>query len=646
MASARRLAAIVFTDIVGFTAITQADEAGALRLLREQDRQVRPILELHRGSQVKSIGDGLLLEFPSALGAVEFAVDLLRHVRERNAREPPPALRLRIGIHVGDIQGEGGDVLGDTVNLASRLESAAEPGGICVSEAVYLQVRNKTAVRFAHGGSRTLKGVQEPLVVYTVSDAALTPAEPRAPGSAASRLAVLPFANMSPDPQDEYFADGLTEEVISELSRTKGMQIIARTSVMRFKGNPRSVREVGQELGVQLVLEGSVRKSANRLRVTTQLIDAASEGHLWGEQFDRELNDVFAVQSEIAGNVAAQLGLTLSRSQPESKPENLDAYLLYLRGRNLWNRRDEPSVERALGLFERAVALEPTLALGYTGVADCWMIRHHNHESVSWKEAGPKVKGALARALELQETLPEAHASLGLASMIDYDWDRAGRELRRAIELNPSYVPARNWYHIYLQDLGEWVAAERELNLAYQLDPLSAVILLNQGFAAAVRGDRLRAESFWSACLELGAEQNVMAHIQRIMYRTAWGPPAAAEEASRVLEAIFADTSGHAEAEYWSYPAIALALDGRRSDAAASLERLHDLAKSTYVPHRAFAYGYAALGDADRFFEWATRSVEDHSADPGPFRAIPILAPYRGDARFAPLWTALHLSAG
>ena len=645
MPGPRRLAAIMFTDLAGFTELAQADEARALASLEEQRKIVAPLVQLHNGRIVKSMGDGMLIEFPDARGAVAAALDVQRHLREAEVRPGSTALRMRIGVHLGDVQEEGTDIVGDAVNIASRLEPLAEPGGICVSEQVYLQVRNKLPAEFVLMGLQRLKGLQEPLQAYRVSEAANRPPVPDPATVSISRLAVLPFANMSPDPQDEYFADGLTEEVTSELSRLGGVQIIARTSAMRFKGGARGVKEVGKELGVQLVLEGSVRKAANRLRVTTQLIDASTEAHVWGEKYDRELNDIFAVQSEIASHVASQLGLTLSRAHATNASGDLDAYFLYLKGRHLWNRRSATSVRQALELFERAVTLDPGLALAYTGIADCWMIRQHNHEDVSWAEAGPKVKAAISEALRLQESLPEAHASLALAYADDYEWGRAEPEFLRAIELNPSYSAVRNWYHIYLQAVARPAEAARQLDIAYQLDPFSPVILMNQGNLSATRGERTRAESFWKACIELDTELNPMLHFQRIMFRSHWGEQDGALSAFRAVEGIYTDESGKAEEEFWGYPAAALALVGRLDDARRSVERLHAIARGTYVPARSFSFADAALGDSDRFFEWTSRAIDDHSADPGQLQGFPITAQFLRDPRAGQIWRQFGLPA-
>src|SRR5580658_84758 len=336
----RHLAAIMFMDIVGFTALAHAHESDALQVLDRHNQLLRPFFARFHGREVKTMGDAFLVEFGSALEATNCAVEIQLRLREQLRTSPTPdRVQIRIGVHLGDVVESNGDLLGDAVNIASRIEPLAEPGGICISGPVYDQVQNKVEMRFERIDSPGLKNVQMPIPVYRV----VLDAEPSPTGTGPvatevlRRLAVLPFTNMSPDPQDEFFADGLTEEIITELSRIPRLRVIARTSVMRYKSAPKPIREVGSELRVGYVLEGSVRKAGQRIRITTQLIDAATEEHLWADRFDRDLADVFAVQDDIATSVAGALDLRLrsTGSAARQGPVNVEAYTLYLRGRFL-----------------------------------------------------------------------------------------------------------------------------------------------------------------------------------------------------------------------------------------------------------------------------------------------------------------------
>ncbi len=297
----------MFTDIVGYTHMSQANESLALEVLQEHQRLIRSTFAAHGGTEVKTMGDAFLVEFMSALEAVECAVEMQRKMGERNASAPPSRkVELRIGIHVGDVVHGPGDIYGDAVNVASRIEPLAEHGGICISQQVFDQIRNKISFKIDKVGDVKLKNVELPLGVYKIdltgssasSDESSLPKE---------RLAVLPFVNISPDPSDEYFADGLTEELITKLSEIWGLKVIARTSVMGYKRKDKKVSEISTELGAGSIIEGSVRKAGDRVRISVQLVDARTEEHLWSSNYDSKLDDIFAVQSDVASKVAASL---------------------------------------------------------------------------------------------------------------------------------------------------------------------------------------------------------------------------------------------------------------------------------------------------------------------------------------------------
>jgi len=469
----------MFTDLAGFTARAHEDEAGALQLLREQDTVFQPVLEAHAGRQVKAIGDGRLIEFPNALDAVECAVDLQRRLHETDSSRSGPGLPMRVGIHLGDVQGVGSDILGDAVNIASRIEPLAEPGGICVSSHVYDQIRNKVPYQFRMLDSKALKGIRDPIGVYKIVLPWNAPRSPRS-DSEAPRLAVLPLTNISPDPHDEYFADGLTEELIAVLSRVHGLRVIARTSVSQYKTAPKPVRQIGSELGVDAVLEGSVRRAGNRLRITLQLIDASTEDHRWAEKYDRELDDVFEIQAEVAEKTAGALRLELLGSERDSlrrtPTHDLEAYDLYLRGIAAFQRTaDEgwtrPGVEGAVRYFDAAIARDPTSSLFHSYLANVLIAAAG--ESIPQAEVQSRVPQLVARALELDPEESDAHTASGnLALQFELNWERAEHEFRSAIRLNPSNMSAHAWYGILLATLGRFSEAHAEFDAAIALDPL------------------------------------------------------------------------------------------------------------------------------------------------------------------------------
>jgi adenylate cyclase len=300
----------MFTDMVGFTTMAQLDEGAAFRLLEEQRALLRPVISAHGGRVVKTLGDGFLVEFPSAVESVRCAQNIQIELGRRNdSVEAGRRFSLRVGIHVGDILGDGDDIAGDAVNVASRLEPLAEPGGICVSGQVIDQIRNKLPATWQQLALPSLKNVAARIEVYRLDPAPNggTASSPTPHVHSYVRIAVLPFANLSPEPADEFFADGLTEEIITRLAQGTALRVVARGSVMQYKGVRKGIREIGRELAVGSILEGSVRRSANIVRITVQLIDAGTEEHLWAHRFDRELTDAFAIQDEVAQGVSAVL---------------------------------------------------------------------------------------------------------------------------------------------------------------------------------------------------------------------------------------------------------------------------------------------------------------------------------------------------
>src|SRR5229473_8569888 len=434
----------MFTDMVDFTTISEKNEALALTLLEEHRKLLRPVFVRHEGLEVKTIGDGFLVEFPSALEAVRCALEIQQLMHRRNEKTPSGRrILLRVAVHLGDVEHRDGDVYGDAVNIASRIQSLADPGGICITQQVFDHVRNNEEFRTIPLGQNQLKNVQIPTVVYRVlpatGGAKLTKSDALEP----RRVAALPLAMLSSDHQDEYFADGLTEEIINTLSSIPGLNVIARTSGMKYKQVNKSVSEVGRELKVGTILEGSVRKAGGRVRITIQLIDVASEAPIWAQKYDRELEDVFKIQTDIAERVAEALKVQLLRENrkliEEKAPEDIGAYVLYLRGRYYWSKRTKEDLEKAIAYFREAIEKDPNYALAHAGMADCYTLMGR-HLYIPRREAYSKARDYANRALELNDNLAEAHTSLAaVLTIYDWDWDAAEEHFRRAIHLNPNY---------------------------------------------------------------------------------------------------------------------------------------------------------------------------------------------------------------
>src|SRR6516162_2556656 len=370
MTASRRLAAILAADIAGYSRLMGADEVGTLQALREHRRAADPLIAQFGGRVVKTTGDGVLIEFGSVVGAVECALGLQRLAAERNAGiSAERRMEWRIGIHIGDVLIEADDILGDGVNIAARLEGIAEPGGICLSEDAFRQVRGKVEAGFVDTGEQSLKNIARPLRVYSV--AAKGSAQPNERPAALAlpdkpSLAVLPFQNMTGDTEQDYFVDGVVEEITTAISRVPWLFVIARNSSFTYKGRAVEVKQVAQELGVRYVLEGSVRKAGNRVRITGQLIDTTTSAHIWADRFDGALDDIFELQDQVASSVAGAIEPKLRQSEIERanrKPTaNLTAYDLYLRALAQSYRFTDQGFAEAVVLARQALAIDPAYA--------------------------------------------------------------------------------------------------------------------------------------------------------------------------------------------------------------------------------------------------------------------------------------------
>jgi adenylate cyclase len=451
----RRLAAIFAGDVAGYSRLMGQDEAGTLARLRALRRELTdPKFAEHKGRIVKTTGDGLLVEFPSVVEAVACAVAIQRGMSERNAEIPADQrMEFRIGVHLGDVIVEEEDIHGDGVNVAARLEALAEPGGICISDDAFRQVRGKIEAEFADIGEQNLKNIARPLRVYRIGPSAATE-QPTASSTALPppdkpSIAVLPFANLSGDPEQEYFADGMVEEIITALSRIRWLFVIARNSSFTYKGQATDVKQVGRELGVRYVLEGSVRKAGGRVRITAQLIDALGGAHLWADRFDGFLEDVFDLQDEVASSVAGVIEPALQAAETArsaARPTaDLTAYDLYLRAYAMVHSSAR-QIPEALRLTEQAIARDPRYgpALAWAALC-CYRLLVDNRSEDDPAAAALKSADFARRALEVAGDDPGvlANAALPLA----YFGEDIGAMMAlvdRALALNPSY--ARGWH--------------------------------------------------------------------------------------------------------------------------------------------------------------------------------------------------------
>ncbi|MBI3416909.1 MAG: tetratricopeptide repeat protein, partial [Verrucomicrobia bacterium] len=557
----RKLAAIMFTDMVGYSALSQRNEKLAQELLEEHRALLRPLFPRFNGTEIKTIGDAFLVEFHSALEAAQCGIEIQRALAKRNHDVPADRrIEIKIGIHIGDVVHRGGDVYGDGVNIASRIEPLAGAGGICVSMDVERQIRNALEARFEKLAPTELKNISVAMDLFRIvlpwetqsssrresahseraarddehetkiqrrlTSAATkfglvtlvvlfvaglgwwlihqsrqttkqiaqsstnspsaatapvtsnTPPVVAAPAADQKSIAVLPFVNMSADKDNEYFSDGITEEILNALARTPGLRVAARTSAFSFKGKNESIQRIGELLKVGVVLEGSVRRAGNQLRITAQLINVADGFHLWSDTFDRKAEDVFAIQIDVAQRVQEVLQVKLlaggSPNATLAGTDNLEAYDLYLRGRHFWNQRTGVDIERAVGLFQQATEKDPKFAAAYAGLASSYALLPI-YAAVPKRDALPKARAAARRALELDGRLAEAHTVLAGCAWHDWDWVEAEQEFQEALRLNPNHGTSHHWYALLLRDQGKMEQALAEMRKAQAVDSLSPI---------------------------------------------------------------------------------------------------------------------------------------------------------------------------
>jgi len=476
----RKLAAILAADVAGFSRLMGVDEVGAARVLREHRAALDPLIASHGGRIVKTTGDGVLLEFPSIVVAVECALAIQRLMAERNAEVPQDRRMLfRIGVNLGDVLIEDDDILGDGVNIAARLEGIAEPGGICISESSYQQVRDKLDVRFEDLGEQQLKNISRPVRVYRVPLGG-SPAKERPTLALPDKpsIAVLPFQNMSGDPEQDYFADGMVEEIITALSRFGSLFVTARNSSFAYKGRAVDVKQVGRELGARYVLEGSVRKAASRVRITGQLIDTLTGVHLWADRFESALEDVFDLQDQVTASVVGAIAPKLEQAEIERakrKPtDSLDAYDHYLRGKaSFYQLANRQTNAEALRLFNRAIELDPDFASAYGMATNCYNFRKTSGWTTDPANDFAETERLARRAVQLGKDDAEALATggYGLAFVV-LDLEAGAAFIERALVLNPNLAAAwlfGSWIKIWLGD--PEMAIER-IARAMRLSPL------------------------------------------------------------------------------------------------------------------------------------------------------------------------------
>jgi TolB-like protein/Flp pilus assembly protein TadD len=614
--------------MVGYTALGQKNESLSLALVDEQRKLLRPIFKRHDGKEIKTMGDAFLVEFPSALDAVRCAYDIQRATREFNISLPnEKRVHLRVGVHLGDVVESQGDISGDAVNVASRIEPLAEDGGVCLTQQVYDHVQNKFELPLMSMGKKTLKNVLAPLEVYRIVMPWEVAEAPKSQILDRNRLAVLPFVNMSPDPNDEYFADGLTDELISKLSQVGGLEVIARTSVMNYKKKEKNISQIGRELEVGTIMEGSVRKAGNRIRVTAQLINVNTEGHLWSSSYDRDLEDIFAIQTDIATKVSESAPAAINRKGsgvPGQETRDLEAYTSFLRGSQLLYQSSEESLREAVKLFEKAIERDPSFARAYVGLANCHL-RLGNIGYDPYAESVERARARVRQALELSEDLAEAHAALSVVMFNEDDLIGSENEAKKAIELNPNLPEAYEALSGVAANRGDATETVRLIETYYRLDPIRPSYVSDMGRAYFYVGRESEALEHWSKTSQFAPFGTYVVEVE---YYIVKGDLEKANELLGMAEKL---QPTHPET-LWLRGYVA-AVKGERDQALRMIE-LIQLSNKGDLSFNWIGFIRYALGDLDGFFDCMNKALERHALNVVELMHSPLFAKVRTDPRY------------
>ena len=614
MPQSRQLAAIMFTDIVGYTALMGDDEQKAFELLGKNRQLQKPLIEKYGGKWIKELGDGILASFPTVTDAVMCAGEI------QKACLSIDDLKLRIGIHLGEVVFEDNDVFGDGVNIASRIQALAPIGGIWISDSVHKNISNKKGIDSKFACEEILKNVKEPVRIYEVNVQINIPDSPdnllektesikKIPEKS---IAVLPFVNMSNDPEQEYFSDGMAEEILNSLSHLKDLKVAGRTSSFQFKGKHTDLREVGEKLGVGSVLEGSVRKQGNKLRITAQLINVKDGFHLWSEKYDRDMNDIFAIQDEIALAITENLKVILLEKEKaiitKTHTQNTEAYEFYLKGRFYLNKR---FLLQSLEQFKKSVEIDPYFAKAYSGLADAYIILGF-YNFLPAKETMPKGKQAADAAVRLDNSLCEPYCSLGMYyASYEWNWEESKQNFLKSIQLNSRYVQSHVWFgHYYLSWIeGNLEEGKKHLNIAIELEPHNAMSYINKYAVLFTMGNF--DEAFQSA--KQGYEMDPDSLIGNRIMGLAYLFKKEYAQAIKFLD--FASKLSN----YAAFNQVDLirlyTSTGSMEKARIVMEDLKlKLKEGKYVSACIMSFASGFLGDIDEAFNWLEKAYEEHDA--------------------------------
>ncbi|MEO9884193.1 MAG: adenylate/guanylate cyclase domain-containing protein [Balneola sp.] len=605
----RSLAAIMFADMVGYTKLMQQDESKA-KVLRDRQRNVvDKRIAIHNGKVMQYYGDGTLSMFSSAIKAVEAAQEIQEELQN------DPQVPLRIGIHIGDVVHDNEGVFGDAVNVAARVQSLSIAGGVMISGKVFEEIKNHPGIKVEAFGEHDLKNVFNPVGIFALANEGLAvPAQSyvqEITGSHKNSVAVLPFANFSANPENEYFSDGITEEIINALVKLDGLQVPSRTSVFAYKNTNKDIREIGKELNVATVLEGSVRREGNQIRVTAQLINTDDGFHVWSENYDGEAKDIFKVQDEIAQKIAEKLEdnfeFNTNGAIYESSTDSVVAYNHYLQGLYYWNKRTPEATQKAIKCYEKAIKKCETYTKAYSGLANCYsflgIIGH-----LKGKEAFTKAEKNAIKALSLNDHRGESYISLGFVELF-YNWnfDSAEANFRKAITMEPSNEDARIALAMYYRIIGDLDKMYHHTKAASKIAPVSLPVLLQHGYSNWLLKEYDKAIQIFNKILELdplfrsALEGIALVQVAQKKYDKAL------KSVKKYLDLVDSEFKGGTQLGYIA------ALKGDVKLATESLEIIKKREKANPELNLSLDYAviYAALDDKDEAFKYLNKAVDE-----------------------------------
>ncbi|MTI87810.1 MAG: tetratricopeptide repeat protein [Balneolaceae bacterium] len=632
----RLLAAVMFADIVGYTKMMQDDETKAKKL-RDHQRKIvdDSILENH-GQVMQYYGDGTLSMFGSALDAVNCA----REIQLKLFNEQPN-VPLRIGIHIGDVVYDDEGIYGDAVNISARVQSLGISGAVMISGKVFDEIKNHPGIRVEAFGEHELKNVYTPVRIYALADEGLEVPEQEyihsITGSNRKSIAVLPFVNFSSNIENDYFSDGITEEIINTLARVEGLRVASRTSVFLYKNAQKDVREIGKDLNVATALEGSVRRSGSHVRVTAQLINTDDGFHIWSQNYDRELEDIFQVQDEIAKEIADKLEenfvIAENENLYEASTQNIEAYNYYLQGLFYWNKRTPEAIFKAIKLFNEAIFNCSTYTNAYSYLANCYTylgtIGH-----ISGNEAFEQAEKHANKAIELNNSRADSYIALGYVNLLfKWDFDQAEANFRKAITLEPDNSEGRQAYGFFNRVIGNYPKMIEQAKAAVKIDPLSLPALLELGRSYWAINENDKALEIFDKILELdptfrsALEGKCMVYVNKEDYENAL------KEVKKYIKLIDGSNKGGSQLGY------VYAKMGKIEKAKECLEKVSKREKEEKDINLTLDYAlvYSAMRDYDRSFEYLNKAVDEKLGAVLLINSFPILDELRDDARFEQL---------